>query len=129
MAKAKSILAEAGPSKPKHESKRAIYPGTFDPITNGHVDVIKRALSLFDTITVLVAHSRKKSPLFTSKERKKLIEECFPADSRVTVDIYDGLLAEYAKKHGITVILRGLRAVSDFEYEFQMATMNNRMNA
>jgi pantetheine-phosphate adenylyltransferase len=109
-------------------NKRAIYPGTFDPITNGHVDLIERALSLFDEITVLVAHSGKKSPLFDAKTRKQLVEKCFTGDSRVKVDIYDGLLAEYAKKNSIDVIVRGLRAVSDFEYEFQMATMNNRLN-
>lgn len=109
-------------------ARTAIYPGTFDPITNGHVDLIKRALFLFDEVIVLVAHSRKKHPLFDAKARKKMIEECFKGDSRVRVDIYDGLLAEYCRKNKIRVILRGLRAVSDFEYEFQMATMNKRMN-
>lgn len=108
--------------------RTCIYPGTFDPITNGHVDIIKRALALFDEVIVLVAHSRKKTPLFKSEERKKLIEDCFKKDSRVRVDFYDGLLADYAKKKNVKVILRGLRAVSDFEYEFQMATMNSRMN-
>lgn len=114
---------------PHSRAKRsAIYPGTFDPITNGHVDLIRRALVQFEEITVLVAHSGKKSPLFDAKTRKDLILKCFAGDPRVKVDIYDGLLAEYARKHGIRVVLRGLRAVSDFEYEFQMATMNSRMN-
>ncbi len=108
--------------------RRAIYPGTFDPITNGHVHLIERALFLFDELTILVAHSVKKKPLFKANERKELIEKCFKNDKRVKVDIYDGLLADYAKKNDIHVVLRGLRAVSDFEYEFQMATMNSRLN-
>jgi pantetheine-phosphate adenylyltransferase len=112
-------------SKPK--GTHALYPGTFDPITNGHVDLIKRSLLVFDRVTVLVAHSGKKTPLFQDDERKALVESCFQDDKRVQVDIYDGLLATYAKEHGIQVILRGLRAVSDFDYEFQMATMNRRM--
>lgn len=115
-------------AKAKPKIRKAIYPGTFDPITNGHVDLIKRALSLFDEVIVLVAHSRKKTPLFEPKLRKKLIEQCFKGDPRVTVDISEGLLADYAKEKSVGIVLRGLRAVSDFEYEFQMATMNNRMN-
>jgi pantetheine-phosphate adenylyltransferase len=112
---------------PAASSVRAIYPGTFDPITNGHVDIINRALLLFSEIVVLVAHS-KKSPLFEPKERKALVEACFKGDKRVRVEIYDGLLADYAEKNGIHVILRGLRGISDFDYEFQMATMNQRLN-
>lgn len=119
MAKQKTMLS------PRHP--RAIYPGTFDPITNGHVDLIRRSLSTFDELIVLVAHSGKKKPLFDPKTRKALIEECFKEDPRVKVEIYDGLLVEYAKSKDIHVVLRGLRAVSDFEYEFQMATMNRRM--
>ena len=114
-------------SKSHAELKRAIYPGSFDPITNGHVDLIRRSLYVFDEVTVLVAHSSKKQPLFAAKERKRLIEKCFENDPRVHVDIYDGLLADYAKRAQIHTVLRGLRAVSDFEYEFQMATMNRRM--
>ncbi|MBY0369391.1 pantetheine-phosphate adenylyltransferase [bacterium] len=106
---------------------RAIYPGTFDPITNGHVDLIERSLSVFDEVTVLVAHSRKKTPLFEASDRKALIETCFPGNPRVKVALYEGLLVDYARKHDITAVVRGLRAVSDFEYEFQMATMNRRM--
>jgi len=107
--------------------KAVIYPGTFDPITNGHVDLIQRALAVFDEVIVLVAHSQKKKPLFEAEVRKGLIEKCFPKSTRVKVEIYDGLLADYARKKKVPTILRGLRAVSDFEYEFQMATINRRM--
>ena len=117
--KSKSLV-----SKPHH---RAIYPGTFDPITNGHVDLITRALSIFDEVIILIAHSSK-NPIFSPLERKKLILECFKKDPRIKVDTIEGLLADYAKKVGVNVILRGLRAISDFEYEFQMATMNKRLN-
>jgi pantetheine-phosphate adenylyltransferase len=112
------------PIAPSEE--KAIYPGTFDPITNGHVDLIRRSLSVFSEITVLVAHS-KKEPLFNSTERRTMVEECFRNNGRVKVEIYDGLLADYARKRNIRVVLRGLRGISDFEYEFQMATMNRRM--
>ncbi|NBX83577.1 pantetheine-phosphate adenylyltransferase, partial [bacterium] len=108
--------------------KRVIYPGTFDPITNGHIDMIERSLETFDEVIVLVAHSLKKKPVFDAKVRKALIEQSFKNDSRVKVEIYDGLLADYARKHKIHAVLRGLRVVSDFEYEFQMATMNRKMN-
>ncbi|MBI4403089.1 MAG: pantetheine-phosphate adenylyltransferase [Deltaproteobacteria bacterium] len=106
---------------------RAIYPGTFDPITNGHIDLIQRSLAIFDEVIVLVAHSGKKEPLFDALCRKELIEKSFAGDRRVKVEIYSGLLVDYAKQHCISAVLRGLRAVSDFEYEFQMATMNRRM--
>ena len=118
-------------SKPTTNKKgslhRAIYPGTFDPITNGHVDLITRSLSIFDEVIILIAHSSK-SPVFTPEERKKLILQCFKNDPRIKVDTIQGLLADYAKKVGVNVILRGLRAISDFEYEFQMATMNKRLH-
>ncbi len=110
---------------PSHE-RRAVYPGTFDPITHGHVDLITRSLVFFDQIVVLVAHS-KKAPLFDAQTRKALVEECFSKEGKVKVEIYDGLLADYAKTAGIHVVLRGLRGISDFDYEFQMATMNRRM--
>lgn len=108
-------------------SRKAIYPGTFDPITYGHVDLIQRALETFDELTILVAHSVKKKPLFDANTRKKLVEECFVSDARVKAEIYDGLIVQYAKKKNIKVVLRGLRGISDFDYEFQMATMNRRM--
>ncbi len=114
-------------TKPKAKGSHALYPGTFDPITNGHVDLIKRSLKTFDRVTVLVAHSTKKKPLFDAEERKALVESCFKDDDRVNVDISEDLLAAYAKEKGIPVILRGLRGISDFDYEFQMATMNMRM--
>lgn len=110
-----------------NHSRCAIYPGTFDPITNGHVDLIRRSLFVFEKLIVLVAHSRKKSPLFAADERKALVEACFDGDPRVRVETYDGLLVDYARKNKVNIIVRGLRAVSDFEYEFQMATMNRRM--
>lgn len=106
--------------------RRAIYPGTFDPMTLGHIDIITRSLALFDEVTILIAHSGKK-PIFTAEERKAIILECFQNEQRIKVDIIEGLLADYAKAKGIHVILRGLRAISDFEYEFQMATMNRRL--
>lgn len=106
---------------------RAIYPGTFDPITYGHVDLIQRALTFFDEIVVLIAHSGKKAPAFDAAVRKQLVEGCFEKQKKVRVEIYEGLLADYAKQSQIKVVLRGLRGISDFEYEFQMATMNRRM--
>lgn len=121
-------MAKQSPPKNNTSPKKAVYAGTFDPITNGHVDLIERALAHFDEIVVVVAHSRKKSPVFDAKTRKKLIEDCFKGNTKVKVDIDDGLLVDYAKKNDIPVILRGLRAVSDFEYEFQMALMNRKMN-
>ena len=121
-------MAKNSSPKTKQATRRAVYAGTFDPITNGHVDLIERALEHFDEIIVVVAHSQKKSPVFDAKMRKKLIEECFKNDERIKVDIDSGLLVDYAKKNDIPVILRGLRAVSDFEYEFQMALMNRKMN-
>lgn len=111
----------------KKNLRRAIYPGTFDPITNGHVDLITRSLASFDEIIILIAHSSKK-PVFSPEERMKLIQQCFKNDSRIKVDIIEGLLADYAKRVGVSVVLRGLRAISDFEYEFQMATMNKRLH-
>jgi len=105
----------------------AIYPGTFDPITFGHVDLIRRSLQVFPDLTILVARSGKKRPVLSAEERKKLIESCFPGEPRLHVDIHEGLLVDYARTHGVKVVIRGLRAVSDFEYEFQMATINRRM--
>lgn len=107
--------------------KKAIYPGTFDPITNGHVDLIERALLIFDEVIVLVAHSGKKAPLLTAEERKQLVKACFPKEPRVKVEIHNGLLVDYSKNNKVNIILRGLRGISDFDYEFQMATMNTRM--
>jgi len=105
----------------------AIYPGTFDPITYGHIDVVDRATQLFPRVVVLVAENSSKRPLFTSEERVDMIRGVFKRNRRVAVDGFDGLLVDYARKHGATVIVRGLRAVSDFEYEFQMALTNRKL--
>ncbi|TVM20029.1 pantetheine-phosphate adenylyltransferase [Oceanidesulfovibrio indonesiensis] len=106
----------------------AVYPGTFDPLTFGHVGIIKRGLDVFDQIVVAVAVKTSKSPLFNLKERIALARETFADNDRVTVESFDGLLVDYVVERGAKAILRGLRAVSDFEYEFQMALMNRRLN-
>lgn len=106
--------------------RTAIYPGSFDPLTNGHLSIIQRALQMFDRVIVAVAVNPKKVPLFSEEERKQLILEACP-DSRVEVDAFHGLLVEYANRRGVNVLLRGLRAVSDFEYEFQLANMNRKL--
>lgn len=105
----------------------AIYPGTFDPITNGHIDVVERAEEMFGTVIVLVAHNSSKSPMFNDKERVAMIRDVFKSHRNVSVDVFDGLLVEYARKKKAKVLVRGLRAVSDFEYEFQMALMNRKL--
>lgn len=107
----------------------AIYPGSFDPLTNGHLSIIQRGLKMFDKVIVAIAYNpQKATSLFTADERKKLILEAV-ADPRVEVDAFHGLLVEYARRRSVNVILRGLRAVSDFEYEFQMANMNRTLNS
>ena len=105
----------------------AIYPGTFDPITNGHLDLVKRASRLFDKIIVAVSNNPQKCPLFSLEERKRLVKETIVGLNNVDVDSFDGLLVEYAKSKGASAVIRGLRAVSDFEYEFQMALMNRKL--
>jgi pantetheine-phosphate adenylyltransferase len=106
----------------------AVYPGTFDPITNGHLDIVERALGLFDKIIIAVAINVNKQPLFSLEERVELIRQCFqPHDDRVEVDATDGLIVDYAEKKGACAIVRGLRAVSDFDYEFQLALMNRKL--
>jgi pantetheine-phosphate adenylyltransferase len=110
----------------KFANRIAIYPGSFDPITNGHVDLIKRGMRIFGEIIVLVAYNPNKSYLFTVKEREQFIREIFSDNNGVKVDSHGGLLVDYLKSSGASVILRGMRAVSDFEYEFQMALMNRR---
>jgi pantetheine-phosphate adenylyltransferase len=106
--------------------RTAIYAGSFDPLTNGHLSIIQRALQMFDRVIVAVAVNPKKVPLFSEEERKELIREACP-DPRVEVDAFHGLLVEYANRRGVNVLLRGLRAVSDFEYEFQLANMNRKL--
>jgi len=111
----------------RKKAKIAIYPGTFDPITNGHLSLIHRADHLFDEIVVAVARASTKSTLFTAEERLELVKKAIGDRSTVRAEIFDNLLADYAQGIGATAIIRGLRAVSDFEYEFQMALMNRRM--
>jgi len=106
---------------------KVIYPGSFDPITNGHVDIIKRGLKFFDKIVVAILENPKKATLFTTKERVGMVKEIFMGDERVEVLSFDGLLVEFAKAQNSGVVIRGLRAISDFEYEFQMALMNRSL--
>ncbi len=106
----------------------AIYPGTFDPITNGHIDVVERATELFSRVIVLVARNTSKTPLFTAEERTDMIREVFRNKRTIAVDMFDGLLVDYARRHGAGVIVRGLRAMSDFEYEFQLALTNRKLD-
>jgi pantetheine-phosphate adenylyltransferase len=108
-------------------SHTIIYPGSFDPLTNGHVSLIRRALRMFDQVIVAVAHNPRKTPLFSVDERKRLIADALDRDPRVEVDSFEGLLVDYARKRNVLVVMRGLRAVSDFEYEFQMANMNRKL--
>jgi len=104
----------------------AVYPGSFDPITNGHVDIMKRGLRMFDEIIILIAYNPSKVYLFSVEERMEMIREIFQDTKAVKVDCYSGLLVDYLKISGANIILRGMRALSDFEYEFQMALMNRR---
>ena len=106
----------------------AVYPGSFDPLTNGHVDIITRGARLFDRIVVAILINSEKSPLFTMEERVEIAREVFKDVPNVEVDTFDGLLVDYVDRRGAQVIVRGLRAVSDFEFEFQMALMNQRLN-
>lgn len=106
----------------------AVYPGSFDPITNGHIDVLKRALNIFDKVIVLVAVNPDKNSRFDVETRKAMIEEAIN-DSRVVVDSYNGLTVQYAKEHGAKHLIRGLRAVTDFEYEFQLASANDYVDS
>lgn len=107
----------------------AVYPGTFDPLTNGHIDIIQRGLCIFDGLIVAITDNLQKSPLFSVPERRALIEQATKdIASRVTVDTFDTLLVEYVKQKNAQVIIRGLRALSDFEYEFQMALMNRDLD-
>ncbi len=110
-------------------SKIAIYPGTFDPITNGHIDLIRRSLKIFREVVIAVAPSQKKEPLFPIKERLELIQRAVKTLKRTRVESFNSLLVDYAARKKSIAIIRGLRAVSDFEYELQMALMNRRLNA
>lgn len=108
--------------------KLAVYPGTFDPVTNGHLDIVHRGLKLFDRLIVAIVTNGSKHPLFTVDERLDLLRRSLEGVSNVEVDSFDGLLVDYVSRRGADAVLRGLRAVSDFEYEFQMALMNRKLN-
>jgi pantetheine-phosphate adenylyltransferase len=108
--------------------KIVIYPGTFDPVTNGHIDVIERAIDLFDKVVVTVARNPVKSPMFTVEDRLVMLRESLKQFPNVSVDSFEGLVVDHAKEVGAIGIIRGLRAVSDFEYEFQMALMNRKLD-
>ncbi|MCZ6818194.1 MAG: pantetheine-phosphate adenylyltransferase [Calditrichaeota bacterium] len=111
----------------KGEKKLAVYPGTFDPITYGHLDIIKRAAALFDEVTVAVTTNPAKTPLFTVVERVAMIRQATAKQPGVSVDDFDGLLMDYAKQKEASVVVRGLRAITDFEFEFQMALVNHKL--
>ena len=108
--------------------KIAIYPGSFDPVTNGHIDIAERALKIFDKIIVAILHNPIKKFLFSVEERAEMLKTSFEAYPNIEVETFDGLLVDYASKKESIAILRGMRAVSDFEYEFQLALMNRRLN-
>lgn len=115
-------------ARSKTACRTAIYPGTFDPITNGHLSIVKRALTIFDKVIVGILRNASKAPLFSLEERVDMIQEAVRGMPNVEVEAFDGLLVDYAVRKKSNVILRGLRAMSDFEYEFQMALMNRKLN-
>jgi len=107
----------------------AVYPGSFDPVTNGHLDIIRRGSRLFDRIVIAILSNPEKEPLFGLQERRRILQRATAGIPNVSVDSFDGLLVDYARRQGAQVIVRGLRALSDFEYEFQMALMNRRLDS
>jgi pantetheine-phosphate adenylyltransferase len=109
-------------------SKVVIYPGTFDPITNGHISIISRALKIFDRLVIAILNNPQKLPLFTMEERMQMIRDVLKDQRHVEVDSFNGLLVDYVIQKKTNVVIRGLRALSDFEYEFQMALMNRKLN-
>ena len=123
----RKILARAGAGRDVGAVRTVIYPGSFDPITNGHLDVIERAAKLFDRVIVAVAINSSKDPLFTKDQRQEQITEAVTTLSNVEVSAFDGLLVDFARDQKSQAIIRGLRAVSDFEFEFQLALMNRKL--
>jgi len=109
-------------------TRRAVYPGSFDPVTLGHIDLIERASKIFDEVIVAVAHGREKQPLFSVKERREMLVKAVRHLVNVRVDDFSGLAVDYLSKNGINVIMRGVRMISDFEYEFQMALTNRKLS-
>jgi len=109
--------------------RRAVYPGTFDPVTYGHIDLIKRAQEIFPEVMVAVAHNPHKKPIFSAKERVAMLKEATKGLNGVEVTEFNGLVVDYAHKHNAKVLIRGLRMISDFEYEFQMALTNRKLSA
>lgn len=107
--------------------KIAVYPGTFDPITNGHLSIVNRALKIFDKLIIAILNNPQKAPLFSIEERISMIKDVLKSKSTIEVDVFDGLLVDYVIRKKSNVILRGIRALSDFEYEFQMALMNRKL--
>jgi len=114
--------------KKRPSGSLAVFPGSFDPITNGHLDIVDRGLGVFDRVRMAILMNPEKQPLFTVEERVAIIREAYRGNRRVEVDTFSGLLVDYAERVGASVIIRGIRAISDFEYEFQMALMNRRLN-
>ena len=109
--------------------KKAIYAGSFDPITNGHIDIVRRARCLFEQVIIAVIQNPDKQSLFSMDERKQFIQSIFSSDDTIIVEGFEGLLVDYAKQKGVYTIIRGLRAVSDFDFEFQMALTNRQLNS
>jgi pantetheine-phosphate adenylyltransferase len=112
----------------RREGTLAVFPGSFDPITNGHLDIVDRALAVFDRVRMAILRNPEKQPLFSVDERLALIREAYRGNSRVEADSFSGLLVDYAEKAGASVIIRGIRAISDWEYELQMGLMNRRLD-
>ena len=108
-------------------TRLAVYPGTFDPITNGHADIMRRSLKMFDRVVVALAENVRKQPLFSIEERKAMIADALGGDPRLEVDVFQGLLVDYVRRRQALVVIRGLRALADFEYEFQQAHMNRHL--
>ncbi len=117
-----------GSGMPEKKASICIYPGSFDPLTNGHMNLIERALHIFDKVIVAVAINPDKNPLFSAEERKEMIQIATENNPRIIVDSFEGLLVEYARRKGVHVILRGMRAISDFEYEYEMTFMNRKLD-